>query len=375
MLIAVLSFLAMAAIGLLVLLFWLLRPGPTAAVPGQPAGYPIDVQTTIYGSGEDPSERIVTPLGVAFDADGNVWVADTGQSRVEEYTADGGFVRQIGDVEGPGKLSAPYGMAIDDERDRVYVADYGTHFVQVYDTDGTYVGHFPSDSQDAAVFGADGFSPYAIQLLDGRVVVSSSDGLYFLDTDGNVVGRWGGTYARQNIRGPAIGMFNFPDSFVADPATGRVYVADTMNRRIVALGRNGQWLWVSGTPDREGEIKGFWELPRGIVLGTDGNLYVIDTFRYDRQGMGVGHVVVLSPDGELLSEFGRAGGEDGSFSFPDQLATDGDGLFAVADRENNRVVLFRLRQPYPPPSDLERPKYRGQLLQPVDVWATTSPTP
>jgi DNA-binding beta-propeller fold protein YncE len=153
-------------------------------------------------------------------------------------------------------------------------------------------------------------------------------------------------------------------------------VADTLNRRIVALDAQGRWLWVSGLPDAKGRIRGFWQLPRGIELGPDGNLYVVDTFRFDQKGMGTGHIVVLSSEGELLSEFGRAGNGTGEFSFPEHLAySPVDDLWAIADRENQRVVVFRLETPYPKVDDLQAPKYAKGLTRPEDVWATPTPSP
>ncbi len=374
MLIVLLSLLGIGAIALLLLLIWLLRPAPSAPPAGQAAGYPIQVVTTIYGFGNQPDQLLRTPLGVTFDADGNVWISDTGRSRVEEYTSDGGFIRVVGDQEGAGQLLGPYGIAVDPATDRVYVADYAARIVQIFTTSGGYVGHFPADDQKMTVFGANGFSPYDVQIVDGRVVVSSNDGLYFFDTEGHVVARWGGLHKGKNIQGVDVGMFNFPDAFAVDPDSGRFYVADTLNRRVVALDPQGRWLWVSGKPDAKGRIKGFWQLPRGIQVGADGNIYVVDTFRFDQTGMGTGHIVVLSSDGKLLSEFGRTGSDDGAFNFPEQLASDRQsGLWAVADRENNRVVVFRLKTPYPPVDDLQEPKYAKGLESPTDVWATPSP--
>ncbi|MBI2236903.1 MAG: hypothetical protein HYU54_00005 [Actinobacteria bacterium] len=310
------------------------------------------METSIYGYGDRPSELLKNPLGVGFDGGGNVWVSDTGHSRVIVFTADGGLIQILGAEEGPGKLYTPYGIAADPDRDRVYVADYAGRNVEVYSTSGAYIGHLPADDQDLEVFGPNGFSPYDVQVLNGRVIVSSNDGLYFFDAEGHVVARWGG-----KVRGVKLGMFNFPDSFDVDPETGRVYVADTMNRRIV---------------DKRGKIMGFWQLPRGIQVGSDGNLYVVDTFRFDREGMGTGHIVTLSPDGALLSEFGRAGTAEGAFNFPEQLAVSGDGLFAIADRENDRVTLFRLG-PLPRAEDIEAQRYQTSLFSPKDVWATPSP--
>jgi DNA-binding beta-propeller fold protein YncE len=365
---ALVVILALAAIALLALLIWLLWPRE-APPPGQAAGYPIEVVTTIYGFGTGPEETLRTPLGVAFDGRGTVWISNTGRSRVEQYTIDGEPIRVIG-TEDPGRLVAPYGLWVDAAAERVYVADYGKGVVEIFTTSGGYVGQLPAEDQDLGVFG-EAFTPYDVQTAEGRIIVSSNDGLYFFDTQGRVIERWGGTAKGENVRGPAFGQFNFPDSFTVDPATGRIYVADTLNRRIVALSPEGKWLWVSGTPDVGGEIAGFWQLPRSIQLGPDGNLYVVDTFRPDDEGMGAGHISVLSTDGELLAQFGRTGSADGAFSFPDQIASDGAELWAIADRENHRVVIFRLRTPYPPLDDLEAEKYVGAVSNPWNVWSTS----
>ena len=367
--------LGVAALALLALLLWLLRPKPAEAPPGQAAGYPIEVVTTIYGYGQNADELMNKPLGVTFDQSGNVWVSDTGQSRVEVYTSAGEYIRTIGDQKGDGKLYAPFGIAIDNERSLAYVADMSNRAVQIYTTDGSYVGKLPSPEQDLSVFGDTGFVPYDIGFSQGRIVVSSTDGLYWFDQEGNVVARWGGTSGKKNVQGPLVGMFNFPNSFTIDQATGWIYVADSANRRVIALDPDGFVKWVSGTPDVDQKITSFWNLPRSIELGSDGNLYVVDTFRTDPTGMGVGHIVVLSKDGELLSEFGRTGSDDGAFSFPDQIASGPDGLWAIADRENNRVVVFRLNTPYPAVDDLLARRYQPGFDRPEFAWVTPPPTP
>lgn len=368
--------LGIAAIALLVLLVWLLWP-ESEPTPGAEAGYPIQVVTTIYGYGADVDELLAKPLGVTWDDDGNVWISDSGQARVEQYTRDGGYIRSVG-LEDPGKLYSPYGLIVDQERDRLYVADVGNRLVQVYTaSSGAYVGHLPSDSQDMAIFGERGFTPYDIELSNGRIVVSSNDGVYFFDESGNVVARWGATKGakHKSVYGSELGAFNFVDAIDVDPATGRVYVADTLNRRIVALGSQGRWLWSSGGRDVDGEIVSFWMLPRGVAVGPDGNIYVVDTFRSDGEGMGTGHIVVLSPDGDLLSEFGRAGTTDGSFRFPEQIASGPDGLWAIADRENDRVVIFRLVTPYPVVEDLFKDRYPQGFTDLASDLVTSTPIP
>ena len=91
---------------------------------------------------------------------------------------------------------------------------------------------------------------------------------------------------------------------------------------------------------------------------------MVDTFRFDSEGMGNGSIVVLSKDGDLLSEFGRAGTGDGAFNYPEQMVAGPEGLWAIADRENNRVVIFRLHTPYPEVTDLLARRYPETFSDP-----------
>jgi DNA-binding beta-propeller fold protein YncE len=348
--------LAVAVIVLGLLLAALLRAPPASAPasPAEPAN--VDI-VSVLGMG-DAEGRLDRPMGVASDPRGNVWVSDTGNSRVVVFDASGVVVRVVGADEGPGRLESPYGVTVDAERDRVYVADWTAGAVRVYSSEsGRYLESLPAPEQDPAVFGGQGFSPYHVRAVGSRVVVSSNDGLYFFDRTGMVAERWGG-----QARGQAPGEFNFPNAFDVEPSTGRVYVADTLNRRIVALERDGGVAWISGSPDQEEQITGFWQLPRGLVVASDGNVFVVDTFRFDSQGEGIGHIVVLNPDGELVSEFWRSGSTGDGLNFPEKIGVGPDGTFAIADRDNHRVILFRVNG-LPAPHQREAEMYRGSFTR------------
>lgn len=76
------------------------------------------------------------PTNVAVDADGNVYVSDTFNDRVEIFDADGNFVREFGKAgDGPGYFARPKGIAVDSDH-HVWVADSVTDRVQVFTQDG-----------------------------------------------------------------------------------------------------------------------------------------------------------------------------------------------------------------------------------------------
>ena len=83
------------------------------------------------------------PTNVAVDADGNVYVTDTLNSRVEIFDAEGTFISTFGKAgDGPGYFFRPKGIAIDSDG-HIWVADEFQDRVQVYNREGqllTYIG-------------------------------------------------------------------------------------------------------------------------------------------------------------------------------------------------------------------------------------------
>jgi len=76
------------------------------------------------------------PVGVAVDKDGNVFVSDTWNTRIEEFDADGTFIREFGEAgDSPGYFARPKGISIDADG-HIWVADAMQDRVQVYTPEG-----------------------------------------------------------------------------------------------------------------------------------------------------------------------------------------------------------------------------------------------
>ncbi len=81
------------------------------------------------------------PTYVAVDADGNLFVADTWNNRIEVFDADGKFVRTFGKSgDGPGYFARPKGIAIDCDG-HVWVADAVQDRLQVFTSDGRLLAY------------------------------------------------------------------------------------------------------------------------------------------------------------------------------------------------------------------------------------------
>jgi sugar lactone lactonase YvrE len=118
------------------------------------------------------------PAGVAVDQDGNVYVADTWNDRIEEFNADGTFIRTFGEAgDGPGYFARPKGISIDSDG-HIWVADAMQDRVQVFTPEGRlliYMGEsglLPGQFQSLADVRVDKFNRVlTTELFSGRLQV------------------------------------------------------------------------------------------------------------------------------------------------------------------------------------------------------------
>ncbi len=89
---------------------------------------------------------------IACDSTENVYVADSGNNRIQVFTAEGKFLRIFGsegDVKG--QLSEPYGVAID-ATGKVYVSERGNHRISVFNLEGQFMTSFCSEGKELGQF-------------------------------------------------------------------------------------------------------------------------------------------------------------------------------------------------------------------------------
>jgi DNA-binding beta-propeller fold protein YncE len=202
---------------------------------------------------------------LALGPDGNVYVLDPFNSRVQVFAPDGTFLREWGGPgAGPGQLTTPAGIAVD-SAGLVYVADGGNQRLQVFDGTGQLLA-----SWDGTEAGGGSFRDPA------DVAVDAAGRVFVIDRVTRRVTRFatqGTNFTVGGERGVVL-----PAEFVgpwgaAIDARGTLYVADYRRHRVDVFAPNGAPL---GSIGSVGIQPGQFLNPSYLTIGGDGLLYVAD---------------------------------------------------------------------------------------------------
>lgn len=298
-------------------------------------------------SGQDPRGRVRQPRGLAFDDEGNLYVADFGNDRIQKFDRELRVLAAWGKKgKLPGDFDQPCGVATGPGG--VYVADTWNGRVQVFDRDGKFVRALVGDF----------YGPRGIAVArDGNVYVADTGNnrIARFDPEGKRVAQWGKA-------GSAPGELGHPVGIALD-TKGRVYVCDNDNARLQVFDKGGKLLNVIPVPGWRATV--FSE----PMVAVDGRGTVWVTVPAE------GEVRSYSSEGTLLRTIRPGEIPNVNFETPVGIAVDPTGDVVVSDIAN-RVVALRSTPDHaaktPPP---RRPAKMGREPSPVATPSAATPSP
>jgi tripartite motif-containing protein 71 len=290
-----------------------------------------------WGAGGNTNGLFNYPTGIATDpGTGNVYVADTNNSRIQVFTASGAYVSQWGaSGAGNGQFSTPGWVAVDTATDVVYVSEVNGHRVQKFTLTGAYLGQWGGyGTANGQFYSPQGLAvdpvTHDVYVVDGnnqRVQRFTSDGV-FVRGIGNGTTWAAGTAAPTPVSGNGNGSFSYPSGAYVN-AAGQLFVTD--GHRVQRFGSDGVFQAKWGG---YGTGKGQLVTPYGITGDADGNIYVAEQGSY--------RLSKFRSDGRFVSTWGSYGtAGDGLMYGPTGIALGANGFFIyVVDRVNQRVQRF-----------------------------------
>jgi sugar lactone lactonase YvrE len=285
---------------------------------------------TTYVLGEtQPDGIFASPVDVASDGKGRVYVADSGLRTVIVLDLKNNRYKELTSPQVAVGVSRGFGIPIGvtvASDGKLYVSDVVAKGVEVYDPYGGYQRTIksPEEARPTAA---------AVDVERNRVYVvyPAEHRLGRFDLQGKLLGYLG-------ERGVKPGQFNFPTDVDIDEQ-GNLYVLDSLNARVQVFDAAGTFIRMFG---ERGTAEGSFSIPKNLAVSKFGQVYVTDAMAHK--------LVIFSTDGQLLLRIGgksvaKGGISPGGFYLPRGLDVDDNGGIWVADTLNKMVHHFQFLTP------------------------------
>ena len=261
------------------------------------------------GSGAGQLSASSAPRALAFDGEGNAWMADTADNRIEEFARGGSFTRQVGSAgTGNGQFRSPGGIAVDSSGN-VWVSDTGNDRLERFSSTGTYLSQVGVAGDGEAQFS----EPRGI-------AIDSSSNVWVADRMNDRIEKItsAGAYSAQAGGAASSGGALSRPVGTATDSSGDVYVADAGHDRVQEFGPTGSFIRQWGGV---GTGNGQFGSMVGIAISPAGNVYVAEPWRIQE----------FSPTGAYKAQIGSFGSGPGQFESLAGISFDSAGGFVTVE--------------------------------------------
>ena len=350
--------------------------------------------TTGFSGDNGPATSAqLQPFRVAVDSAGSLYIADSPNHRIRKVSngvittvAGNGMPGFSGD-DGPAtsaQLNYPYGVAVD-ASGNVYIAD--TFNDRIRKVSGGVITTVAGNGTEGFGGGDNGPATSAQLYYPSGVAVDAAGNLYIADTESSRIRKVANGVITTVAGGSAASpgdYLSFPEGVAVDSA-GNLYIADTENNRIRKVS-NGVITTVAGngtygfSGDNGPATNAQLNYPSGVALDSAGNLYIADAANDRIRKVSNGAIVTVAGNGGY--GFSGDGGPATSAAFEDPhgVAVDSAGRVYVADHANGRIRV--LTPTGPPctysvsPTTLQAPASGGSVTVGIQTaasctWAVT----
>lgn len=299
---------------------WLAEYTDMAKIKDPNAGKHSWIEKITGAKTEEERQELKKPYGVTTDSWGRIYIADTELNVVFMMDPEDNAVElRGGNSRAP--MGIPAGVAVDSEN-RLFVSDAQFHSITCFSPTGDVIGRF--GTKDLGRPGG-----IAIDQRRNRLYVADAKESRIAVFDTNSFKLLGHLGKPGKSRNPEPGTFSGPTNVAVD-RSGNIYVADTFNCRIQILNPEGQILHTFG---KRGDQPGQFIRPKGIAVDSEGHVYVADAEFNNFQ--------VLSKEGQPLLAVGTLGTEPGQFGLIAGLHIDSRDRIYTTEMYRGRLQVFQ----------------------------------
>jgi len=318
------------------------------------------------------------PLDIVADNNGNIYVADSVNQRIQKFTPQKELLSVWGSTSSKeGMFKNPVSMASDAQY--IYVTDSKNHRIQRFTKDGRFAGQWGEQGSGDGTDGKIQFQfPTGIAVKDNLLYVADSFNhrIHKLIIKNNNILEHSAVWGNKDAtKGTGDGKFQLPLGVTVDDA-GNVYVTDLFNFRVQKFDPNGVYIrkWEASFFPPNLDFMG----ATGIAVDDAGNMYIANSMKdcvqkFDSAGNKIGKdwteglpgdklkclfgitvkngfvyvadtgkscIRQFTADGVFVQNIGKPGSSLGEFSAPVGITVDSERIY-VADTGNNRIQVFR----------------------------------